>query len=431
MAALVNLKLKRKLFIAMALTTIIPFLAVTCYFSGIEISFLAVIAILFLTSFGWVIIFNVFLGIIKVNDKYSSMIQKEKEHPAVDEVQNIEGIINVMSDKVKTGLTYLKEYSNRTKELNREISKKVLTLSTILKANEMFSETNDSEKVVKILVEGLKNVLNVHGCFLCLENEDSHEMVVVKKVGIEDSDLDQKVEEDRLFFARLVRTCLFDESMKTIKNWKKELNATDIIFTPITSGEKRIGFLCVFDNRDYAGYICDEIETVSLFAQNIAVMWDHKILELKIDSLEITDSLTGLYNSKYMIQKLEEETLRAQACQRPCGFILVKLEKYKEYQQLHGDLETERVLKKTARLFKRILSITDISGRMETDKLATILIEKTKRETVKLKTMIENTLKSNVKEIEISVSMAEVPIDGINAQQILNIVQERLNQSEQ
>jgi len=55
-----------------------------------------------------------------------------EETPTIpDEVESLEKMIGVLSDKVKSGFEQLRDFTRMTEDLNKEVSRTVLILSTI------------------------------------------------------------------------------------------------------------------------------------------------------------------------------------------------------------------------------------------------------------------------------------------------------------
>lgn len=70
-----------------------------------------------------------------------------------------------------------------------------------------------------------------------------------------------------------------------------------------------------------------------------------KQLEEELKDLSIRDGLTGLYNHRYFQEKLREELERARRQRRPLSMVLLDVDRFKQYNDTHGHLEGDKVLK--------------------------------------------------------------------------------------
>jgi diguanylate cyclase (GGDEF)-like protein len=210
-------------------------------------------------------------------------------------------------------------------------------------------------------------------------------------------------------------------------NIVKELEVNGLGICPIISKNQPIGLLAVGSSDDNFVFTKDALNIINLFSQNIALIWEHKRLSLKIGELEVSDYLTGLYNSKYIEKRLAEESIRCMAYQRPCGFLLMKIANYADYQEKLGLIEAEKLVKKTAKIFKESLRPIDIAGRSGPDSLCAILIEKNKRQSQAVANELKEKLGEMFKdELKVTFSIAENPIDGTTAKELMLFAQSRI-----
>ncbi|MBU1112311.1 MAG: diguanylate cyclase, partial [Candidatus Omnitrophica bacterium] len=111
------------------------------------------------------------------------------------------------------------------------------------------------------------------------------------------------------------------------------------------------------------------------------------------------------------------------AYQRPCGLIAVEIKGYDNYQKEQGMIEAETLLKKLGHAFKKTLRPIDIAGRIGPKILGAILIESNKRCSCEVAKKVEASLKEITKDkVALSFSVAESPLDGTSAKELLNFV---------
>jgi two-component system cell cycle response regulator len=99
-------------------------------------------------------------------------------------------------------------------------------------------------------------------------------------------------------------------------------------------------------------------------------------LKKELSKLSITDPLTSVYNRRHFISRLKEEMVRANRQKHPLSLILVDLDNFKEYNDAHGHLAGDELLRNVGRLITRsIRQGVDSVFRYGGDEFAVILID--------------------------------------------------------
>lgn len=118
---------------------------------------------------------------------------------------------------------------------------------------------------------------------------------------------------------------------------------------------------------------------------------DERLLKLLINAFEITlknlqlrnkiqeqaikDGLMGVFNHRYMKVKLEEEMARAKRYGKPLTLIIADVDYFKKFNDTHGHLLGDKVLKEIAGILQDSVRETDIVARYGGEELAILLPE--------------------------------------------------------
>jgi diguanylate cyclase (GGDEF)-like protein len=91
-----------------------------------------------------------------------------------------------------------------------------------------------------------------------------------------------------------------------------------------------------------------------------------------LQELAMTDSLTGLYNRRYIKEALKNIQETARRTQRPLFVILIDLDGFKAVNDEHGHVRGDRVLCEAALALKSTLRQSDVLGRYGGDEFVLV-----------------------------------------------------------
>ena len=104
---------------------------------------------------------------------------------------------------------------------------------------------------------------------------------------------------------------------------------------------------------------------------------------LELHEISITDSLTGLYNRKHLMETLDKETSRCQRYKRPLAILMIDIDHFKRYNDTFGHLAGDGALKRMAKIFRDSVRAVDYSARYGGEEFLIILPETSKHEAAK------------------------------------------------
>lgn len=103
-------------------------------------------------------------------------------------------------------------------------------------------------------------------------------------------------------------------------------------------------------------------------------------LQRLAEELAIKDGLTGLFNYRYFWQRLEEEILRARRFHHPVSLIIADIDYFKLYNDLHGHLLGDALLRGVAEVLQGNVRTIDVVARYGGEEFVIILVQTGKEE---------------------------------------------------
>jgi len=100
---------------------------------------------------------------------------------------------------------------------------------------------------------------------------------------------------------------------------------------------------------------------------------DEKVALNELYELGVNDPLTGVYNKRYFMERLEEELNHAKRFEIPISLAMIDIDHFKKINDSYGHLAGDQVLIKTAELMKSICRNTDILARYGGEEFSIIL----------------------------------------------------------
>ena len=96
------------------------------------------------------------------------------------------------------------------------------------------------------------------------------------------------------------------------------------------------------------------------------------------EELRSVDTLTGLYNRRILMERLEGEVTRARRFNHEVSLAVFDLDRFRDYNEAYGQEAGDEVLKTVGDILKNVIRKIDIVARYEDDVFAAVLVETNK-----------------------------------------------------
>jgi len=219
----------------------------------------------------------------------------------------------------------------------------------------------------------------------------------------------------------------------------KDLTAQEginsIISVPLKNREKAIGSLSVY-RRSQQEFSDAEMLLMSIFAAQAveAVEKTNQLEQLRRQATH--DSLTEIYNRRFLLTRIEEELKRAKRYNHHLSIIFIDLDDFKKFNDCHGHLLGDKLLKDISSLIKKELRQNDFLGRMGGEEFIIVTPETDKKGAMMLSRKLLDLIWHNeflgkqggVTGISFSAGISSFPDDDQLAQELIRIADETMYQ---
>ncbi|MCS6906493.1 MAG: diguanylate cyclase [Anaerolineales bacterium] len=125
-----------------------------------------------------------------------------------------------------------------------------------------------------------------------------------------------------------------------------------------------------------AGYYQEEhARTLERFASQAALAMVNARLFREIQRLAITDTLTGLYNRRYFLERAYQEFARSCRYRHPLTIVILDLDHFKSINDTYGHPIGDLVLQTAARLVNQTVRRSDLAARFGGEEMILLLPE--------------------------------------------------------
>jgi len=297
-------------------------------------------------------------------------------------------------------------------------------LEKILNFGEKIGTIHNFNKLIDFIVEQASSILESERCSLMLLDEYKGEMCIKGAVGLQPEIIKKSklnigegiaglvVREGKPILVKII-----DDDKRFQRDNSSTYRTKSFLSVPIKFDQKLIGVLNVTDKKNKESSVYTELDLKILLTivRQVAVALENAQLSKELKYLTITDSLTSLYNHRYLMECLAYEIRRFKRFNRSLCLLIMDVDDFKKYNDDFGHQEGDVLLKKISEILKETLREVDMICRYASDEFVAVLPETSEIEVKRLAEMIQKSVKKlNLKNpVTLSMGVAKC-LDGMN-----------------
>jgi diguanylate cyclase (GGDEF)-like protein len=344
-----------------------PMTALNPYYYGV------LILAFFLNSFMG---YNISKKIYRSNQQYTVTMEKIQEDINLikNHVHNRDAEVSAMGLKVES----LLKLKNIADSLSVALSTDEVIKIIVDKTYELFA---GESRVVLYMLEPASGELNL----AYSARSEKREPVPFKKGGIFDRWVLKNMK------SLLVRDISRDFRFSVDETGRRD-DFTSLISKPLIIEGNALGILRVDDPAESV-YEQHELRLLDIIGELGAVALENAKLYRQTEELAIRDSLTGLYVHRYFMERLEEEVKRAYRSDTSLALIMLDIDDFKTFNDEHGHIAGDAVLKNIGRILRAQTSAGDIVARYGGEEFVFLTIDRDREKALRIAQKIRNEIK--------------------------------------
>jgi len=146
-----------------------------------------------------------------------------------------------------------------------------------------------------------------------------------------------------------------------------------IMSAPLVARESMFGLLMAIHCDDGTMYAAEDVQLITILANQAAIAVENAILYQKLEREAITDALTNVYNYRFLMSSLEAEIKRARRFKQSFSFVMVDVDNLKAYNDRLGHLGGSQALKEIAAILQERSREIDIVSKYGGDEFGILL----------------------------------------------------------
>ncbi len=346
-------------------------------------------------------------------------------------------------DKLKDQLSGLKEKYDQIEETNKSLNDRLLELYLLYQISVMLSKSFDLDDILRSIRNLFRKTFSVNQYSLMLLDDTSDQLHIKSSYGIPKNVtrnqyyeyganiFGKALEEQKIIYLpNLTKSNKYD-----FYNAQHQYDNGSFLTIPIKpENGPPIGVINLYRMKNNS-FSNQERILLSKVADQIGKVIEKTLIYKHTKELSITDELTGLYNRRYLNQRLDREVVRAKRYKRPLTAIMIDIDYFKNFNDLNGHLLGDEILRKVANILENNIRKADILARYGGEEFIVLLPEINKAQAFRVADKLRQTIEfSHFPEehnqpnnrITISLGLATLLEDTYSADELLDFADKAL-----
>lgn len=266
--------------------------------------------------------------------------------------------------------------------LHQSIRKQVQRMEVLHRVNQAITSTIEMNSLVEIMYQQLNSVISAETYFLGLHQKGDDFMDL--RVIIDDGQRfpSHHVPYGPGFTSHVIRTRK-PLLIRHLSQEKDDLPVKGVLLGGDRLSESWLG-VPVIVSEDLTGVLVvgsylpnafqeDDVALLTSLAGQAALALNNARRHAEVEEQSRRDSLTGVYNHSYFVQRLDEEVEKARENKEPLSLIMLDIDFFKNYNDTYGHVTGDQVLRTMVQAIQAHMRKVDLVGRWGGEEFAIAL----------------------------------------------------------
>jgi diguanylate cyclase (GGDEF)-like protein len=249
----------------------------------------------------------------------------------------------------------LRQSQHQYHDLNERLSRRLSELRAISEITEIIHSTLDFEQVGHLVLEIVSKVIDLPASGLFIIDKRRDETLYSASFGLARADVSRRSPDSFAPASQPVGEEMF------------------ACTTVLDRGHLMVVFCASGERLDRLG--SEDRLVLAAVANDLTIAVENSELYKLTKTLAITDELTGLYNYRYMLQRLEDEIERARRFGRSLSMLMLDADDFKAFNDTHGHIAGDTALADLAATLRSSVRDIDVVCRYGGEEFAILLPE--------------------------------------------------------
>lgn len=274
----------------------------------------------------------------------------------------------------------LLEQKNREIErTNRELKLHLKDLSALLTLTQAMTSTLDQSTLFERMFQVLRDLTQCDRLVLLLYNPGNEELEIRKSFGIPSEflegisfRLDEGITGVAARSQELVYVPDTSKDLRSLNYKGRGASQGSLACVPLVIKQRLVGILNLH-KEDLDAFSDQDLKLIQAIGNQAAISIENAQLYEKTRDLSNTDELTSLANRRYFQAILKREVDQARRYNTTFGLIMIDVDHFKQFNDTHGHLAGDMVLKRVASLLLQNTRGIDLVARFGGEEFIVLL----------------------------------------------------------
>jgi diguanylate cyclase (GGDEF)-like protein/PAS domain S-box-containing protein len=252
-------------------------------------------------------------------------------------------------------------------------------IETLLEISTKLGQSLNLAELLQGVLENITKAIRVKAAGIHLLNEQTNELVLEAQRGFS-TDFVHKMTRMKLgkgFAGQAAlsgKAVILSDTSAVIRSDSivlQRMGLRSLYSVPIMAREKILGTICV-GSHDSREFVERDTRLLGSIASQIGIAIENAQMYEKAVEVAFTDSLTGLYNRRYLMEQIRREMARAERKKTALSLIMLDVDGLKTINDRFGHDRGDILLKELARIIKTKARASDVATRLGGDEFVVL-----------------------------------------------------------